>query len=349
MHSPAIQPRVCGDYIESKIPNQSHPDTTPHVRGLRSCGYHATHNNRYNPACAGTTSSESAIWSVDAIPPPRVRGLLPLRNLYANDARYHPACAGTTAASCPCHHFIAIQPRVCGDYTASAISSLSLVDTTPRVRGLLAPRLVKRVVDRYNPACAGTTSFSSARRFAQSIQPRVCGDYSVSPVIPPVFCDTTPRVRGLPLARCYSLRLCRYNPACAGTTPGEQRILEIPPIQPRVCGDYNPEICSLARRNDTTPRVRGLHSNAFPATLAKRYNPACAGTTAATTTTSSPRPIQPRVCGDYRSQRVFMSSAFDTTPRVRGLRKKMCFIAIWERYNPACAGTTLLRSSRCKP
>ena len=247
MHSPAIQPRVCGDYIESKIPNQSHPDTTPHVRGLRSCGYHATHNNRYNPACAGTTSSESAIWSVDAIP-----------------------------------------PRVCGDYFHSAISTL-------------------------------------------------------------MTRDTTPRVRGLPLARCYSLRVCRYNPACAGTTPGEQRILEIPPIQPRVCGDYNPEICSLARRNDTTPRVRGLHSNAFPATLAKRYNPACAGTTAATTTTSSPRPIQPRVCGDYRSQRVFMSSAFDTTPRVRGLRKKMCFIAIWERYNPACAGTTLLRSSRCKP
>ena len=177
----------------------------------------------------------------------------------------------------------------------------------------------------------------------------MCGDYLAGTPESPKRFDTTPRVRGLQV-KCDGWQvLYRYNPACAGTTLPISLIVRRAAIHPRVCGDYGAPEEPVFTQEDTTPRVRGLHSNAFPATLAKRYNPACAGTTAATTTTSSPRPIQPRVCGDYRSQRVFMSSAFDTTPRVRGLRKKMCFIAIWERYNPACAGTTLIRSSRCKP
>ena len=51
-----------------------------------------------------------------------------------------------------------------------------------------------------------------------AIQPRVCGDYFAIFVLSASAIDTTPRVRGLLTIALKSVSLCRYNPACAGTT-----------------------------------------------------------------------------------------------------------------------------------
>ena len=50
-----IQPRVCGDYGVSHPRNAEMRDTTPRVRGLLLLVVSRGNEERYNPACAGTT------------------------------------------------------------------------------------------------------------------------------------------------------------------------------------------------------------------------------------------------------------------------------------------------------
>ena len=97
-------------------------------------------------------------------------------------------------------------------------------------------------------------------------------------------------------------------------------------------------------RVDTTPRVRGLLKSALIRRRSRRYNPACAGTTAGCPHCSSRFWIQPRVCGDYPPSRIRSRAGIDTTPRVRGLQSAFDIDILAHRYNPACAGTTQLEN-----
>ena len=173
-------------------------DTTPRVRGLLAALLGHEVDCRYNPACAGTTSTPCRVgcrptiqprvcgdymtrrspcsWSVDTTP--RVRGL-PLRIAIRDIAfRYNPACAGTTSSAHAAASVVPIQPRVCGDYPLGREAQLVDGDTTPRVRGLLVVLGLGCWMARYNPACAGTTKRSRLLSSEPSIQPRVCGDYA---------------------------------------------------------------------------------------------------------------------------------------------------------------------------
>ena len=73
---------------------------------------------------------------------------------------------------------LSIQPRVCGDYLFGHSISGRILDTTPRVRGLLGQTSAIGLQGRYNPACAGTTFGGPLFVISSTIQPRVCGDYT---------------------------------------------------------------------------------------------------------------------------------------------------------------------------
>ena len=257
----SIQPRVCGDYHVDGWHCYHRTDTTPRVRGLRPARARRWRPTRYNPACAGTTYEHYTQKQESTIQPrvcgdyrltscrrisgfdttPRVRGLRYLKERRKNKNRYNPACAGTTPSIRPVFVLSSIQPRVCGDYATLAVASRLTPDTTPRVRGLRFLFRIRLNPTRYNPACAGTTVFRCMRKRTESIQPRVCGDYSS--------------------ASLSMRRYSRYNPACAGTTNARRSGGPLRTIQPRVCGDYLLDVCRPLIAVDTTPRVRGLHSS----------------------------------------------------------------------------------------
>ena len=244
------------------------------------------------------------------------------------------------------------------------VTSVSAIDTTPRVRGLRLGDLGIIAECRYNPACAGTTKPKRPLSASTTIQPRVCGDYPVVSFVAHMRADTTPRVRGLRDALVGIFRQRRYNPACAGTTLALMARTAWMEIQPRVCGDYQlagslqvvllheltiqPRVCGdyftapppSPAKIDTTPRVRGLLLFCDCHVLSLRYNPACAGTTCPPPRRVSSRAIQPRVCGDYAQGRLDRAEDGDTTPRVRGLLERFLRRDVVFRYNPACAGTT---------
>ena len=107
-----------------------------------------------------------------------------------------------------------------------------------------------------------------------------------------------------------------------------------------MCGDYNINRNALGRKDDTTPRVRGLRSHRADFLKPSRYNPACVGTTNSAAHQRRRQSIQPRVCGDYLRRKTGLGHATDTTPRVRGLHLNSYQFKYESRYNPACAGTT---------
>ena len=261
--------------------------------------------------------------------------------------RYNPACAGTTACHITCPPSPAIQPRVCGDYALCCLIQPPSSDTTPRVRGLRARTISGRDCLRYNPACAGTTREKRDRETRQPIQPRVCRDYLAPGPAQQRHVDTTPRVRGLSASTYRSTFGYRYNPACAGTTADGLCLGSRRSIQPRVCGDYKYANLRTYSLYDTTPRVRGLRSSQLFEWSSHRYNPACAGTTHRPCSTYLQPSIQPRVCGDYFASVPDCTPPYDTTPRVRGLHQSLPSTSCMLRYNPACAGTTVVALSDC--
>ena len=169
---------------------------------------------------------------------PRVRGLHLVTLLHGHTVRYNPACAGTTRRAARRRARPAIQPRVCGDYCLQTQREQAEADTTPRVRGLLQLLFFRLHVDRYNPACAGTTDQGTDVTRRRMIQPRVCGDYTTTISNSCAIVDTTPRVRGLLIPQFRQDCGHRYNPACAGTTSAIFWASPSQLIQPRVCGDY---------------------------------------------------------------------------------------------------------------
>ena len=72
----SIQPRVCGDYDYPMIVRTLEQDTTPRVRGLLLSIASMALTSRYNPACAGTTSSSQRVAARQSIQP-RVCGDYP--------------------------------------------------------------------------------------------------------------------------------------------------------------------------------------------------------------------------------------------------------------------------------
>ena len=133
----------------------------------------------------------------------------------------------------------------------------------------------------------------------------------------------------------------RYNPAYAGTTTIPPRFLLLLSIQPRVCGDYDKATIVHTALADTTPRMRGLLCYQRRSACSTRYNPAYAGTTPSPRAYMPARAIQPRVCGDYAECSHALSVPRDTTPRMRGLRRRRCTCYHSPGYNPAYAGTTI--------
>ena len=272
------------------------------MRGLRNFFILIIVYHRYNPAYAGTTPVQTPRQNDPPIQPrvcgdyvslpykvkqisdttPRMRGLLQCTLKGFHLARYNPAYAGTTVICNCCISAIRIQPRVCGDYCKARACTSSHVDTTPRMRGLQTEAEEHLKEARYNPAYAGTTSWSGTRGWLRPIQPRVCGDYGRMAHADESLADTTPRMRGLRSAWLSQNATIRYNPAYAGTTIQLMQEEREGAIQPRVCGDYGRHYPLMSPASDTTPRMRGLLPVPPAVSERKRYNPAYAGTTLAT-------------------------------------------------------------------
>ena len=233
-------PRVCGENCCCCQPSDRHRGSSPRVRGKQSSRSSTPRLPGLIPACAGKTPGVSPPSSLLGAHPrvcgennprpreqtsavgssPRVRGK---RQQAAPDllqGRLIPACAGKTSqppaapSQCPAH------PRVCGENLWAITVRMSVVGSSPRVRGKRRHRKPPELRRRLIPACAGKTRGDPHPWTAGPAHPRVCGENLRCPGGRDYPQGSSPRVRGkLMVALAGSLE-SRLIPACAGKTTG---------------------------------------------------------------------------------------------------------------------------------
>ena len=96
----------------------------------------------------------------------------------------------------------------------------------------------------------------------------------------------------------------------------------------------------------SSPRVRGTPSQLTGGPRGRRFIPACAGNSLSLLWMGSWTPVHPRVCGELVRSCPQHENQPGSSPRVRGTPARAQWERYLDRFIPACAGNSSLRSMR---
>ncbi len=210
--------------------------------------------------------------------------------------------------------------------------------SAPRVRGTHDRHHARWHPRRFSPACAGNAVKYRRRRRCMAVQPRVCGERVVEEGYVRAGYGSAPRVRGTHQRSFRRRRARRFSPACAGNASTKPPTSGIASVQPRVCGERRKLFAAADPDDGSAPRVRGTLFP-HPADLReRRFSPACAGNATEPIRRAQPHAVQPRVCGERGSFKVYDDERVGSAPRVRGTLHESTGIRLRQRFSPACAG-----------
>ena len=133
----------------------------------------------------------------------------------------------------------------------------------------------------------------------------------------------------------------RITPACAGKRTITILCQKCGKDHPRVCGEKFDFAYGGDLRKGSPPRVRGKDLLFRASAKSDRITPACAGKSAALTTTITEIEDHPRVCGEKAAFAVVVCMAQGSPPRVRGKGFLSLKILLEHRITPACAGKSV--------
>ena len=186
------------------------------------------------------------------------------------------------------------------------------------MRGIFVVCKILHILTRFNPAYAGNMYDNQVISVDNQVQPRVCGEYSLCPMLPISVLGSTPRMRGIFFCTVDVIKICRFNPAYAGN----------------ISACFGCKIRQLG----STPRMRGICSYSPSSMVSIRFNPAYAGNINPLILFDSSIQVQPRVCGEYSKAQPKDERRTGSTPRMRGILQNVYICAILHRFNPAYAG-----------
>ncbi len=111
-------------------------------------------------------------------------------------------------------------------------------------------------------------------------------------------------------------------------------------VHPRVCGEHITLMIPSTSAIGSSPRLRGTSVVEPTKGADVRFIPASAGNIDLQGAGNHPSAVHPRVCGEHCLPRVFFSSGFGSSPRLRGT---LCLEKICGRVcgHPASAGNII--------
>ena len=151
--------------------------------------------------------------------------------------RLIPACAGKTPIIRRPSRINWAHPRVCGENQGKRGCCLTLLGSSPRVRGKHTPRTCVLSGGWLIPACAGKTVESLSAHPQAAAHPRVCGENRNGIAGFEDSEGSSPRVRGKPSWNRAVHSGSGLIPACAGKTAREAIDIILTRAHPRVCGE----------------------------------------------------------------------------------------------------------------
>ncbi len=356
----SVHPRMRGDNRSRCRISSSAIGSPPHARGQRRLVSRRTRGRRFTPACAGTTRRPSDQPQHPAVhprmrgdnetvrpeerlgagSPPHARGQLALGPLNLLACRFTPACAGTTKAVWEQQGPAAVHPRMRGD-NLRPMTRKELDDgSPPHARGQPVCLARVRVVDRFTPACAGTTRTGCRRSMPGPVHPRMRGD-NVTGSRPQLHQPgSPPHARGQRSRKAHENPHRRFTPACAGTTSARPVPRTQHSVHPRMRGDNSTATCFPLVMYGSPPHARGQLSFLPGEVTALRFTPACAGTTYPRPAPTARSTVHPRMRGDNRWTARFELPFDGSPPHARGQHAGQHPRGEAPRFTPACAGTT---------
>ena len=232
-------------------------------------------------------------------------------------------------------------PACAGNSTTTGVERWQTYGSSPRVRGTRARRSVGPRQRRFIPACAGNSRASGRCGHSRLRFIPACAGNSEGVVAANSVSDgSSPRVRGTRRSAHHPLPGERFIPACAGNSRCARGWPSRWSVHPRVCGELWNSTGFCRSPVGSSPRVRGTQEGAAVAAGERRFIPACAGNSSATSATSAPFTVHPRVCGELIRPRVPNHQQRGSSPRVRGTRHQGLVPRPRVRFIPACAGNS---------
>ena len=232
-----VQPRLRGELSATEPHSQKSNGSTPLARGTLMKLSSKTIAARFNPACAGNSSSMRALVLVRAVQP-RLRGELPfMDNVYMDSFGSTPLARGTRTTRLGFSISIPVQPRSRGE--------------------LVRQDIQRHIQRRFNPARAGNSRPGDRVAGSSTVQPRSRGELDV-----------------WHLAQKFD---SRFNPARAGNSGASFQCAPVLPVQPRSRGELRLWRPPLLTCCGSTPLARGTRKKNAIQCATGRFNPARAG------------------------------------------------------------------------
>ncbi len=150
----------------------------------------------------------------------------------------------------------------------------------------------------------------------------------------------SPRARGAPPGSAPGRFPERSIPACAGSTPAGPIRAQSRVEHPRVRGEHRLRRLLGLQQPGASPRARGARRAGGCTGRSVGSIPACAGSTHATSVTSTLRREHPRVRGEHFLMQGGVTSAKGASPRARGALEHNLDEPLLPGSIPACAGST---------
>ena len=216
----AVHPRVCGELEIVAMTSAPRGGSSPRVRGTPRDHDDRAGADRFIPACAGNSLSNSPSTSSPSVHP-RVCGELPWgKERIDAGAGSSPRVRGTRRGLSASWSRAAVHPRVCGELRVARLERQHAHGSSPRVRGTHQNAGGPANLRRFIPACAGNSwpSRRTARR--TSVHPRVCGELAPVTTWKNSETGSSPRVRGTRIGLGGRPVAHRFIPACAGNSAG---------------------------------------------------------------------------------------------------------------------------------
>ncbi len=156
---------------------------------------------------------------------------------------------------------------------------------------------------------------------------------------------SSPRTRGTHLPREPRQLRYRFIPAHAGNTAARELARMAWPVHPRARGEHSSVRRRTGAMGGSSPRTRGTHTNRTNARRLRRFIPAHAGNTPATSAARRLMTVHPRARGEHWFSRASCDFNSGSSPRTRGTLVYEHGAGWLVRFIPAHAGNTLLACS----
>ena len=211
-------------------------------------------------------------------------------------------------------------PRRCGEHSSGPQLRTTTDGLPPQVRGAPISSFGPPADCGLTPAGAGSTSAIKTRSRPRAAYPRRCGEHVFLLASVRLPTGLPPQVRGAPGWLVHNgSRVTAY---------------------PRRCGEHVTGVGSVVMGKGLPPQVRGARTGHRRLTYPMRLTPAGAGSTNATTTSTSSSGAYPRRCGEHSVSVVRVRVIGGLPPQVRGARESARCSLARPGLTPAGAGST---------